>query len=182
MTTKTRKPEKSARPTHALRPSPHADKRARFVDEYLIDFKVKQAAIRAGYAPGSAHVTGSRLLSDANVQAMIAAKSAKLHDRYEISHDRIKRELALMGFANMYDYISMTPDGRINLDFSELTRDQAAAIQSIDFEKQKLRLHDKRASLVDLAKITGLLSDQPDVTVPVRFIVQRTRPGREIED
>jgi phage terminase small subunit len=35
----------------------------RFVDEYLVDLNAKQAAIRAGYSPKSAHVEGSRLLT-----------------------------------------------------------------------------------------------------------------------
>lgn len=46
-------------------------KQAVFIKEYLIDLNGAQAAIRAGYAPGSAHVTASRLISDANIAAAI---------------------------------------------------------------------------------------------------------------
>lgn len=46
-------------------------KRRRFCIEYIKDANATQAAIRAGYSKGSAHVTGSRLLSDAKVQKAI---------------------------------------------------------------------------------------------------------------
>lgn len=47
------------------------DKRARFIDEYLKDCNATQAAIRAGYAEGSARQEGSRLLSNVNIRAEI---------------------------------------------------------------------------------------------------------------
>ena len=58
-------------------------KQARFVEEYLIDLNGKQAAIRAGYSPGTAEVQASRLLRNAKVRfaledAMLARSSA--HD------------------------------------------------------------------------------------------------------
>ena len=48
-------------------------KQERFVEEYLIDLNATQAAIRAGYSAKAAHVTGSRLLTNAKVAAAIAA-------------------------------------------------------------------------------------------------------------
>lgn len=46
--------------------TPLSSRQARFVDEYLIDGNGAQAAIRAGYAPGSAKVAASRLLTSDN--------------------------------------------------------------------------------------------------------------------
>ena len=43
-----------------------------FAAEYVKDSNGTQAAIRAGYAPGSAKVTASRLLTRPNVQALLA--------------------------------------------------------------------------------------------------------------
>jgi phage terminase small subunit len=43
-------------------------KRAAFVREYTQDYNATQAAIRAGYSPRSARVTGTRLLADAAIQ------------------------------------------------------------------------------------------------------------------
>ncbi len=51
-------------------------KETRFVQEYLNDPNGAQAAIRAKYAPKSAKVTASRLLTKANVRAAIAEGQA----------------------------------------------------------------------------------------------------------
>jgi phage terminase small subunit len=48
----------------------------RFVAEYLIDLNATQAAIRAGFAPGSAKVTASRLLTNPNLAAEIERRQA----------------------------------------------------------------------------------------------------------
>jgi len=53
-------------------------KQSRFVLEYVVDLNATQAAIRAGYAAGSADVTGSRLLEDARIsQAVKEAVEAR---------------------------------------------------------------------------------------------------------
>jgi phage terminase small subunit len=46
-------------------------KRAAFVREFTKDYNGTQAAIRAGYSPKSARVTGTRLLADAAIQSAI---------------------------------------------------------------------------------------------------------------
>jgi phage terminase small subunit len=46
-------------------------KRRRFAEEYLIDFNATQAAIRAGYSPRSAKVTGHNLRHKPEVQEYI---------------------------------------------------------------------------------------------------------------
>lgn len=53
-------------------------KQQRFADEYLIDCNATQAAIRAGYAPESAKVTGARLLTNANLKAYIDTRLAEI--------------------------------------------------------------------------------------------------------
>jgi len=47
----------------------------RFVDEYLVDLNATQAAIRAGYSAKSAHVEGSRLLTNAKWQRPFRLRS-----------------------------------------------------------------------------------------------------------
>src|SRR5690606_3575297 len=83
------------RPTADLTP-----KQERFCREYLIDLNATQAAIRAGYAEGSAKVTASRLLSNANVAARLAQLQEKTARKLEISAETVARELALLAFAN----------------------------------------------------------------------------------
>lgn len=64
-------------------------KQQRFVDEYLVDLNGTQAAIRAGYAPGSADVTAARLLGDARVQAYIQKRMKDREERTGITQDMV---------------------------------------------------------------------------------------------
>ena len=61
--------------------------RQRFVKEYLLTPNGAQAAVKAGYAPGSAKVTASRLLADANVQEAIQAGQARIAKKADVSLD-----------------------------------------------------------------------------------------------
>jgi phage terminase small subunit len=47
-------------------------------------------------------------------------------------------ELAKIGFANILDYMQVGPDGLPNVDWSNLTREQAAAIDSVIVETKQV--------------------------------------------
>jgi phage terminase small subunit len=79
-------------------------------------------------------------------------------------------ELRKIAFANMAGYMRAQASGDPYLDFSMLTRDQAAALQEVtvdtyveghgedvrDVRRIKFRLGEKRAALVDLGKHLGV--------------------------
>jgi phage terminase small subunit len=69
-------------------------KQLRFIDEYLIDLNATQAAIRAGYAPRSADVTGARLLGNARIAGAIAAANIERAERTKIDADWILQRLS----------------------------------------------------------------------------------------
>lgn len=74
----------------------------------------------------------------------------------------IQLELAKLGFANMQDFIRVTEEGGFEIDLSKMTRAQAAAIQEVGYDangRMKLKLHEKRGALTDLAKIVGGIRD-----------------------
>lgn len=150
-----------------------------FVKHYLIDLNATKAAIAAGYSAKTAEVAGSRLLRNVKVQQEIAKKTRKRVQKLEISADRVLNELALLGFANMQDYITTRgPDAYV--DLSKLSRDQAAAIQEItsevfisgtaknedgdevpvEIKRTKLKLSDKRGALELLGKHLKLFTDK----------------------
>ncbi len=64
-------------------------KRQRFCEEYAVDLNGAQAATRAGYAPGSAKVTASRLLTDANVRERVDQLIAEGRERLNIDLDSL---------------------------------------------------------------------------------------------
>lgn len=150
----------------------------RFVQEYLVDLNATQAAIRAGYSAKTAYVQGSRLLANVKVQAEIVKAQTKIAAKLEITAEKVLKELALIGFCNMQDYMRAGPDGDPYLDFSALTREQAAALAEVTVEdfkdgrgedsrnvrRVKFKLSDKRAALVDIGKHLGMFKDRVEMT------------------
>lgn len=68
-------------------------RQTRFIDEYLIDYNGTQAAIRAGYSKLAAKEQASRLLTNANVKALIDQKNNETEIRLQISRDDIIKGL-----------------------------------------------------------------------------------------
>jgi phage terminase small subunit len=148
-------------------------KQARFVEEYLIDRNATQAAIRAGYSAKTAAVIGYENLTKPPVAAAIATARSKQSERTALTADMVVRELAKIGFANMGDYLRVIkPGGDPYVDFSMLTRDQAAALREVTIDtyvegrgenarkvrRIKFKLGDKRAALVALGKHFGVFA------------------------
>lgn len=172
-------------------------KQARFVEEYLIDLNATQAAIRAGYSEKTAEQQGPRLLGNVGVAAAIQAAQDKRSERTEINADRVLLELAKLGFANMADYMRTGPDGDPYLDFSALTRDQAAALSEVtvedfkdgrgedarDVRRVKFKLADKRAALADIGKHLGMFVNKHEHTgkdgAPIALSMEARRKEAE---
>jgi phage terminase small subunit len=149
-------------------------KQQRFVAEYLVDKNATQAAIRAGYSQRTAYSQGQRLLKNVEIAAAVADKAEKQLEKIDITAERVLRELALIGFANIENYVRIGPEGDPYIDFSGLTTEQAAAIVEMtvedfkdgrgedarDVRRVKFKLADKRAALVDLGRHLMLFTDK----------------------
>ncbi len=130
----------------------------------------------AGYrAKGAvADANASRLLTNAKVSARIAELKAAAAQASTIEAARVLTELAKLAFANMADYMRVGPDGDPVLDFSKLTRDQAAALVEVTVEdyldgrgedarqvrRVKFKLASKLLALELLGKHLGLFKDR----------------------
>ena len=167
-------------------------KQGLFVREYLIDLNATKAAERAGYSKRTAYSQGQRLLQHAAVRDEIQALMDKRATKLEITAERVLAELALIGFANMLDYIAVGENGAARVDLSKLTREQAAAINEITVEeftertgedgdgkpifenvrRTKFKLSDKRAALVDLGRHLKLFTDKVQLDGELRTEVQ----------
>jgi phage terminase small subunit len=66
-----------------------------FVLEYAIDRNGTQAAVRAGYAPGSARVSASRLLTNAAVREAVEALGRRNAEQLQITRQQVLEELKL---------------------------------------------------------------------------------------
>jgi phage terminase small subunit len=167
-------------------------KQQRFVAEYLVDLNGKQAAIRAGYSPKTAEVQASRLLRNAQVAEAVSTGAEKRLKKLDISADRVLQEIARLAFSDVRAWFD--EHGRL-LPIHELSADVAAALGSIEVQREKTRVKstdteeitveesvikikawDKPRSLDMLAKHFGLLKDRIELTgkdggpVAVRFI------------
>lgn len=151
-----------------------------FVAEYLIDLNATRAAIAAGYSRNGAEVTGHKLLRNAKVAAEISRKQEKRLAKLEITAERVLQELACMGFANLQDYIKFGADGKADVDLSQMTREQAAAVQEFTVDttggsgdgerrvvlRNRLKLTDKAKSLELLGKHLKLFTDKVESSGP----------------
>lgn len=152
-------------------------KQSIFCKEYLIDLNATQAAIRAGYSAKTAFSIGIENLRKPLIKKFIDEEISKREQRLEISADKVLQEIAKLAYANMADYVNILNDGTAVLDFSVLTRDQAAAIQEITVDeyldrsieedgervkKIKFKLSDKRGSLELLGRHLKLFTDKKE--------------------
>ncbi|CAB4156292.1 Terminase small subunit [uncultured Caudovirales phage] len=116
-------------------------------------------------------VKASRLHTQPVIQARIAEMKEALSVRTHITQQRVLEELAKIGFSNAGDMVELGSDGKTTVDISKLSSDQKAAISEIQIEtddkgKQRVRvkLHDKRAALMDIGKHLGMFREKIEVT------------------
>lgn len=115
-------------------------------------------------------------------QAVIsdAPLPAPLPNDLVLSLDAVIREVALIGFANIADFITVDSYGGAVVDLSRATRDQLAAVKEIKVEefavgrgddartaiRTTLKLSDKLPALIALGKHLGGFREKVDVDVP----------------
>jgi phage terminase small subunit len=134
------------------------DKQEMFISEYLVDFNATRAAKSAGYSEDTARSIGCENLTKPDILAEIEKRMAARHKRLEISADRILDELRKLAFANMQDYIRVTPEGEAFVDLGSMTREQAAAIQEIKVDESAGGIGDGRRERVQ--RTTFKLADK----------------------
>jgi len=160
---------------------PLTPKQTRFVAEYLIDLNATQAAIRAGYSAKTAGQMGDENLKKPQIQAELQKSMQERSARTEITQDRVLKELAKIGFADIRKAVKwgesmavMNEDsgemviahGLAMLSSVDIDDDTAAAISEVSESKQglKVKFHDKRAALVDIGKHLGMFIDKAEIT------------------
>lgn len=149
-------------------------KQRRFVAEYLIDLNAAQAAIRAGYSEKTAKEQGARLLTNVNVQSEIQRLTKARENRTVITQDRVLLELARIGFSDIRKAVrwgetqlrvvesesgeTEAYHGLALIDSDKIDDDTAAAIAEVSEGPKgiKIKFHDKKGALADLAKHVGV--------------------------
>ena len=151
-------------------------KQRRFVDEYLVDLNATQAAIRAGYSKGNAGKIGPELLGKTRIAEAVAERMKDREQRTEITQDMVLRELAKIGFSDIRKAVKwgetelritdgedgdMMPFHGLALVGSEdIDDDTAAAIAEVSEGREglKVKFHDKKGALVEIARHLGMFT------------------------
>ncbi|HUU16524.1 MAG TPA: terminase small subunit [Sedimentisphaerales bacterium] len=145
------------------------DKQERFCQEYIIDLNATQAAIRAGYSKKTARIKGCQLLTKVNIQNKIQKLKAERSDRVQIEADSVVKELAIVAFSNIRDYLTVDEDGDVFLKgFDKIDAEKLAAIESIktnttsnkggnrEYTTTQFKLHSKLNALEQLGRHLGI--------------------------
>jgi phage terminase small subunit len=121
--------------------------------------------------PATIASKATRLHKQSAIQTRIVEIKESLAVRTNITQQRVLEELAKIGFANAGDMIELDSDGKTTVDLSKLTKDQKAAIAEVQIDttpegKQRVRvkLHDKRAALMDIGKHLGMFREKIELT------------------
>jgi phage terminase small subunit len=107
----------------------------------------------------------------AELRAKATQKLEQSADRYAVSKERLSRELARLAFADARKFFDWGPDGVTVRPSQRLTDDEAAAVIEVSQTTTaeggtiRVKLADKRAALMDLAKLHGHIVDRKDVRV-----------------
>lgn len=140
-------------------------RRARFVEEYLVDLNGTQAAIRAGYSANTATSQAERLLRNVDVKsALRAAKSARIK-RTGVSQDKVLEEVALLQHSCVTDY-AIGKDGRL-CPAPGRPASVMRAVASVKYKQTpfgpevEFRLWDKPSTLRLGMQHLGMIGDKP---------------------
>lgn len=138
--------------------------------EYLKDLNATQAAIRAGYSRRSARKQGSRLWTNADIQAAVQEKAAKRLTDTNLTVERILEEMRRLAFVDARGFW----DKQGNLkEMGDLTAEQGSALAGFEAiiknakagdhhtdTIHKIKLWDKTKALDMLGRHFNLLTDQ----------------------
>lgn len=151
-------------------------KHERFAQEIAKGKSANEAYVIAGYVKNDGNAI--RLKGDERILSRIDELLSKSAEKAMISIESVLSELGKVGFANMQDYMKSTDDGDPYLDFSNLTRDQAAALSEVTVEsfkegkgksaknvqRVKFKLGDKLSALDKIGRHLGMFKDRVELT------------------
>lgn len=152
------------------KPTKRNARELRFIEEFLLDGIATQAAIRAGYSPKTAHVTGCKLLKKhkVTIEAKLAEQKAALRKEIGVTKERIIKELACIGFSDAADFFDafgnpiaipeLKHKARRAISGFEFTEDFLGVKQEDGSKKTEASGYTKKYKLADKIKALELIS------------------------
>lgn len=157
-----------------------------FCDEYLIDLNATRAYKAAGYSVKSdnaAAVEGHKLLRNPKIDTYLTYKMKEREKRTEITQDKVLKELAKIGFADIKDYLSYRTaktvveydkeTGEPIIDYAEIidlidsSEVEGRAIQEVSINSRGIftfKLYDKQKALELIGRHLGMFNDKLELS------------------
>lgn len=181
----------------------------RFCDEYLIDLNATRAYREAYPSVNSDEVAaanGSRLLTNAKVMLYLSEKMKEREIRTEITQDKVLKELANIGFANVTDYANVVEKEYLDKveddegntikeilkkyktveleNTNELDKDKQSAISEIKRGKNgiEVKLNDKVKALELIGRHLGMFTDKVELNGNVGVNIIDDLPIDDLDD
>ena len=170
-----------------------------FVYAYLINFNATKAykKVSPNVTYESAMVLGYRMLQRTEVKEAIEQLRKIQLERFQISADKVLREISILAFQNLGDYGEWDAEGNFLLDPSaEIPHELKAAIAGIEREtryvpgedgemrpvhKLKFHLHSKTKGLEMLGRHLNLFRDNASAPVIVNFNIQNFNRPKPVQ-
>lgn len=165
----------SPEPTLEELEAPLNPKQCQFAREYPVDFIAGKAYERAGYSEKGSDQAAHKLLRNAEVEALWKYHARRVAVDTDTQAERVRKELASIGFGDLRDAMSWGEDGVTFYDSSELTPEAAACISevesitttrhsengdSLETVKMKMKQHSKVAALVKLGEMDAMFTQK----------------------
>lgn len=164
------------------------DRQEMFCQEYVKDFNGARAARDAGYSEKTAAAKACELLKLPKIKRRIRFAKQELLDKIDVDRMWIASRMMRMLDTEMRDVAEWGPEhqekrakdgalivspGVTLIPSEDLTRNAAYAVQEIGNTKEgvKIKLHDKRAVAMDLARLLGLVTEKVDHSGKVEQVV-----------
>ena len=129
-------------------------------------------------------VNASKLLNNTNIALRLSELKSILQEKSDITKELILNELRAIVFADIRDYVTFDGERVKFKAFSELTNEQAKAIESIKQTKEgvELKLYGKNWSIEKVCKMLGfdaptktdLTTNGKDLITEMTFIIDKT--------
>ena len=141
------------------KPPPLTPRQRRFLEEYLVDFRPRAAAIRAGYSERTAAQSAWRLLRKPGIAERVRTHQQILTDRLRLSADRVMWEHARIALADMGRIVRFTRKGPRLRTSAALGPNETAAVREVIRGKDgfHVRLYDKGRSLEALTRMFAVV-------------------------
>ena len=175
-------------------------KQSAFCREYVLDYNGTQAAIRAGYSRKTAAVQSFDLLRKPNIQIEIQYNESLIQNKTIITKEKILKELALIGFADVTDHVTIDDYGCVQaVAIDSLPVGASRAIKKVK-EKRVIKstasgdevlestfefeLHDKQTALVNMGKEIGMFREKHEVDInqPINITIKKFYRGKDGSD